>query len=316
MNIGVIGSGFIVDIFCKNSSMYKELNLYAIWGRHEDKIRRFNNFTKYYTDLDSFLNDKKIDVVYIALPNSLHFEYALKALKANKHVMLEKPFCTNIKDAKTLINLAKKKKLFLFETIMTIHSPKYIEMKKYIDKIGSIKMIDINFSQYSRKYEKFLNGIVLPAFDYQLARGALMDLGVYSIHFVCGLLGKPKNVVYYPNIKRKIDTSGVLIMDYGPFKATLISSKDTRANSYALIQGDKGCLRLNSTTSRCSSFDYIQNDGTIKSFVGEDSEFVGWKYLYGDIIKILKKKDYKTCYKLLNNTLIVQKVLEDARKYY
>ena len=92
MNIGILGSGFIVDVFCKNSKMYKDINTYAIWGRHEEKIKKFTNFKKYYTNIDEFFNDKNIDVVYVALPNSLHFEYAHKALKTGKHVLLEKPF--------------------------------------------------------------------------------------------------------------------------------------------------------------------------------------------------------------------------------
>ena len=312
MNIGIIGSGFIVDVFCKNAKSKKDFNLYAIWGRHEEKIKKFDCFEKYYIDINEFYDDKKIDVVYIALPNALHYEYALNALKAGKHVLLEKPFCVTTKQAKTLIEYAKKHNLFLYETIMTLHSPNYLKIKKYIDSIGDIKMIDINFSQYSRRYDKFKSGTTLPAFDYKLAGGALMDLGVYSIHFVCGLFGKPKSVCYQPNIIKKVDTSGVLVMDYGTFKANLVSAKDCSSPAYALIQGDKGYIRLNSTTSRCSSFDVIYNDGNKKSFASKEGEFVGWHNLYNDFIKIYKKKDYKTCYKLLKNTMVVQKVLEDS----
>lgn len=314
MNIGVLGSGFIVDVFCKNAKDYKDLNPYAIWGRHKEKIEKFIDFKKYYTDVDEFLKDPNIDVVYVALPNSLHFEYAYKALKAHKHVLLEKPFCLSVKEARTLITYAKKHNLFLFETIMTLHSPNYIKLKTFVNKLGDIKIVDINFSQYSRRYDRFLKGETLPVFNYKLAGGALMDLGVYSIHFVCGLFGLPKKLMYYPNIVKNVDTSGVLVMDYGTFKANLVQAKDSGAPSYALVQGDKGYIKVNSTTSRCSSFDLVLNGEDTKSFEGEDSEFVGWRHLYEDIIKLYKKKDFKTCYKLLDSTLMVQKVLDDARK--
>lgn len=313
MNVGIIGSGFIVDVFCKNCKMFKELKPYAIWGRHKEKIESFSGFKRYYTDINDFLDDKNIDVVYIALPNSLHFEYALKALKAKKHVLLEKPFCTSIKEAKTLINYAKKNHLLLYEAIMTLHAPNYLKAKSYINKLGNIKMIDINFSQFSRKYNKFLEGDIKPAFDYKLAGGALMDLGVYSIHFVCGLFGKPRDVIYYPNIVNYVDTSGVLVLDYKTFKASLIFSKDSSSPSHATIQGDKGYIQFNTTTSRCSSFNLVTNDGKRKEFNGEDGEFVGWKTLYKDFINIYKNKDYDTCYKLLNNTIMVQQVLDKAR---
>ena len=315
MNIGILGSGFIVDVFVKNSKMYKEFNLYAIWGRHEEKIRQYEGFKLYTTDINEFLNDSNIDVVYIALPNALHYEYAYKALKAGKHVLLEKPFCTSVRQAKTLINYAKKHNLIIYETAMTPHSPNYQKAKKYINEIGEIKMIDINFSQYSRRYEKFKNGIILPAFDYKLAGGSLLDLGVYSIHFVVGMFGLPKHTMYFPNISRNVDTSGVLVLDYGKFKANMVSSKDTEAPAYALVQGDKGYIRCNSTTSRCASFDIIMNDGKTISFETENNEFSGWKTLYSDFIKLYKRKDLKTFYNLLDETLMVQKVLDDARKF-
>ena len=313
MNIGIIGSGFIVDVFVKNAKMYSDFNLYAIWGRHEEKIKKFEGFKLYTTDINEFLNDSNIDVVYVALPNSLHFEFAYKALKAKKHVMLEKPFCQNYSQAKKLIDYAKKNKLLLYETAMTPHSPNYIKAKKYIEDIGDIKMIDINFSQYSRRYQKFKEGIVLPAFDYKLAGGALMDLGVYSIHFVIGMFGKPSKVIYHPNILKNVDTSGVLILDYKTFKASLTNAKDCGVPSYVLVQGDKGYIRCNSTPSRCASFDVVMNDGKTISFSTENNEFAGWKTMYGDFLKIYKKKDFKKCYELLSETLLVQKVLDEAR---
>lgn len=315
MNLGILGSGFIVDVFVKNSKMYKDFKLYAIWGRHEEKIKQHEGFKLYTTDINEFLNDKNIDVVYVALPNSLHYEYAYKALKAGKHVLLEKPFCTSAYQARTLINYAKKHNLIIYETAMTPHSPNYQKAKKYIKDIGEIKMIDINFSQYSRRYEKFKNGIILPAFNYKLAGGALMDLGVYSIHYVIGMFGLPKRTMYFPNILKNVDTSGTLILDYGSFKANIVTSKDTKAPAYALIQGDKGYIRCNTTTSRCSSFDVVMNDGKTISFEGGNDEFVGWKTLYGDFLKLYKRKDLKAFYNLLDETLMVQKVLDDARKF-
>lgn len=313
MNIGIVGSGSIVEVFVRNSKKYKDLKLYAIWGRHLEKIQRFEDFKTYYTDIDEFLADKNIDVVYVALPNSLHFEYAYKALKAGKHVLLEKPFCTNYKQAKTLVDYAKAHKLFLYESIMTLHAPNFEKIRKNIDKLGEIKMIDVNFCQYSRRYDKFKQGIVLPAFDYNLAGGALMDLGVYNIYLIVGIFGLPKKVEYYPNMIRKVDTSGVLVLDYGKFKATMVNAKDCQSPSYALIQGDKGYIRLNSTTSRMSDFDVVDNLGNKKNYPGLTGEYAGWDTLYSNFIKIYKKKDLDKCYEYLNYSLLIQKVLDKAR---
>jgi len=313
MNIGIIGSGFIVAVFVKNSKLLKDFKLYGIWGRHLEKIKAFEGFKLYTTDIDELVNDPNIDVVYVAIPNALHYEYALKALKAKKHVMLEKPFCNNYSQTKKLVDYAKKNKLFLYETAMTIHSPNYQKAKKYVKNLGEIKMVEVNFSQYSRRYERFKNGIMTPAFDKKLAGGSLMDLGIYSIHFVTNIFGMPNKVYYHPNMIKGVDTSGVAVLDYKSFKATLIHAKDCGAKSYAVIQGDKGYIRCNSTPSRCASFDVVSNDGKTITISSEDNEFAGWKTMYGDFVKMYKKKDYETCYKLLNQTLLAQKVLDEAR---
>lgn len=313
MNVGVIGSGLIVNVFVENSKKVKDFNLYGIWGRHMEKLKQHEGFKVYTTDINKLLSDPNVDVVYVALPNSLHYEYAYKALKAGKHVMVEKPFCQNYKQAKRLVDYAKKHKLFLFETIMTLHSPDYQKAMKYIDKLGEIKMIDINFSQYSRRYQKFTEGIVLPAFDYKLAGGALMDLGVYNIHYVVDAFGLPRNVEYFANIKKKVDTSGVVVLDYGKFKASMISAKDCKTDCYALIQGDKGYIRCNTTTSRCGCFDIVLNDGKTFKIEANNDEFGGWFTMYNQFIKMYKNSDYELCYKYLEYTLAVQKVLDKAR---
>lgn len=313
MNIGVIGSGFIVNVFVQGMAKYKNIHLKAIWGRHLEKIQSFSCFEKYYTDLNDFLNDDSFDVVYLALPNSLHYEYGVKVLKAKKHLMMEKPFTTSVKDSKHLINLAKKNKLLLFETIMTKYEPLFKKNKELLNKIGDIKYVEVNFTQYSRTYEKFKNGLVLPKFDYKLAGGVLMDLGVYSIHYVYGMFGMPKKINYFPNIIKNIDTSGVLILDYGKFKAVLSASKDSYGNSRATIQGEEGFIQLNGTPSRCSDFDLIVN-GKKKNYTQADqSEFCGWKYMYEYFFKLYKEKNYEACYRELEDTLNVQKILDVAR---
>lgn len=314
MNIGVIGSGFIVDVFVKGMAAYKHVNLYAIWGRHEEKIKKFTCFNKYYTNIDDFLNDENIDVVYVAIPNGLHFDYAYKALKANKHVLLEKPFCKNYKQAKKLVDYAKSHNLLLFETIMTKYTPAYLKLQESIKDLGEIKMINCSFCQYSRRYDKFKNGEILPAFDYKLAGGALMDLGVYTIHFVTDIFGMPKDIKYYPNIINKVDTSGTLILDYKTFKATLIFAKDCKSPSYCQIQGDKGYIRVNSTASRVADYELVLNDGNTNEFKQEDnSEFSAWKSLYDEFMNLYESNDLITSYKHLEDTLRVQKVLDKAR---
>ena len=314
INIGIVGSGFIVPVFIESSKKIRDYHLRAIWGRHEAKLLNFKDEFDYYTtDLEEILSDEKIDVIYIALPNALHYEYAMKALKHGKHVILEKPFTVFYKDAKKLIDYAKKNDLFIFEAITTQHNPNYHKAKKLVKQLGEIKIVMCNFSQYSRRYDRFKQGEILPVFNRKLAGGALLDLNVYNVHYVTGIFGLPKDVQYFANIERGVDTSGVLILDYGTFKATLLAAKDCKSECYGLIEGDAGYLRNNTTCSRCADFTLKMNDGREQHFEQkEKDEFSSWSHELKEFARMYKNRDYIKAEEYNRQTLIVAKVLDKA----
>lgn len=314
MNVGVLGSGFIVNEFIEATQQLGGFHLTAIWGRHKDKIESFKGFDYYTTDVDELLNDSSIEVVYVGLPNGIHYEYAMKALKAGKHVICEKPFTSKLKDAEELIQYAKEHNLIIFEAIMTKHDPRYKMMVNEIDKLGDIKIVDANFSQYSRRYDRFKNGEILPVFDPTLAGGALLDLNVYNIHYIVGMFGEPKNVQYYPNIVNGIDTSGVLVMDYGSFKAVAIAAKDCQCDGYVRVQGEKGYLRLDTCSSRSGTYAICLNKQDPVVNEGEDTEFGGWEGEMVEFKKLYETMDLKLAYEYNQTTLSVMRVLDAALK--
>ncbi len=81
-----------------------------------------------------------------------------------------------------------------------IHFPNFKEIKQRLPELGDIKIVELNVSKYSRRYDDFKNGVILPAFDPKKGGGSLMDMGVHNIHFIVGLFGKPEHVEYYPNL--------------------------------------------------------------------------------------------------------------------
>ncbi len=85
--------------------------------------------------------------------------------------------------------------------------------------------------------------------------GALMDINIYNIHFVVGLLGKPKSVRYFANVEQGIDTSGMLFLDYEQTKVVCIGAKDSTATIRSTIQGTKGSIIVNGPTNMLASYD-------------------------------------------------------------
>ena len=315
INVGIIGSGFIVPHFIDAVKAVKGYHITAISGRNDKAITALKE--KYDIDYctvnnDDVYNDPKIDAIYVALPNGLHYETGKKALLADKHVIMEKPFTVTYDQAKELIDLAKKRKKIIFDAVTLLHKPNYAKVRELLPEVGEIKMVNLNFSQYSSRYDRLMKGIILPAFDYKMAGGALMDLGIYNINFVVGLFGSPKNVRYFPNMYKKVDTSGVLVMDYGKFKVNAISAKDCKAPNYFCIQGDKGYLRSEQACSVLSSFSLTDNSGKVKEFALNEHDELPHFHEYEVLKKIINSKDLKKAQELNKLTLKTIRVLEDS----
>ncbi len=313
INIGIVGSGFIVPVFIEAVNDVGGYHIRGIMARKENVLNDLKekyNIDYYTLDYKELFNDPKIDAIYLGVPNSDHYFYAKEALLAGKHVIVEKPFCHKYKFAQEIVQLAKEKNLIVYEAITNMSLPNYQKIKDLLPKIGDIKLLDLNFSQYSSRYDRFKAGTTLPAFDFEKAGGALMDLGVYNIHFVIGLFGKPNKVHYFANIEKGIDTSGVLIMSYPTFEAVCISAKDCKAPLHVLIQGDKAYIQSTESSSQLDTVIYKPNKEEGETFKLNTKDC--YYYEFEEFKQIFNNNDLKTAQKLNEHTLVVNQVLEEA----
>lgn len=319
MKIGIIGAGTIVPDFLLASSYIKKIEIKGICGVLNDKTKMENlsksfKIPKIYFNYDEMLNDDEIDTIYVAVPNILHYSFSLKALEKGKNVICEKPFVVKENEAIQLKETAIKHGLFLFEAISNLYYPNYLKVKELINKLGKIKIVQINYSQYSRRYEQFKNGVILPVFDPKKAGGALMDLNVYNIHFVTGLFGIPKDIMYYANIEKGIDTSGVLMLEYEGMQCVCIAAKDCKAPLSINIQGDEGYIHSESAANYFVEFEYGDNLGNKEKYTLNSKPFDERLYYeLKEFCNILEDKNYKLMTNRLNHSIEVVGLLEKAR---
>ena len=316
MKLGIVGSGMIVQEFLPSLVKLEGLEIMGMQGtkasigKVEEICIKYGipNFTDDFDELCEF----GIDTVYIAVPNFLHFEFCKKALEKGLNVIVEKPMTTNYRQAKELSDLAKEKKLFLFEAITTLYFENYKKIKGWIEKIGDVKLVQSQYSQYSSRYDAFKRGEILPVFDPQKAGGALMDLGLYNLHYVLGLFGKPENVKYYANLERNIDTSGVLMMEYENFNAMCVCAKDSEGERIGVIQGSEGKIVSEEAPGLVGKVTLKMYDGTMKSF---DDGFSKDRVVpeFKAFIRAVNEKDLEFCYRQLEKSLLVSEVQTKAR---
>ena len=247
IRLATIGSGQIVHSILDGAKLTENICLEAVYSRTEEKGRELANAygaKKVYTDMDAMLQDENVNFVYVASPNNLHYEYSKKALLAGKNVLCEKPFCTRFEQARELFQIADEKGLYLIEMVPTGFLPNYPVLEEAISKIGRVKLVIGNYTQYSARYDKLLAGEVPNVFNPDFAGGCLMDINYYNVYLTLSLFGQPKRCEYYPNILGGVDTSGNMVMAYEGFVATLAGAKDCKGDSFYQIEGEKGFVNV------------------------------------------------------------------------
>jgi predicted dehydrogenase len=155
--------------------------LYAIAGRKTEKCEEFNklfNPEKIFYSYDELLMDGNVEAVYIPLPNALHLEWVLKALKSGKHVLCEKPLGLDEVEVKKMFAVAREEDRVLIEAFAYIQNPLIKKMKEVVDsgEIGELKSMN---STFTFDLTSRLNNI---RWDKDLGGGAMYDLGCYTLH--------------------------------------------------------------------------------------------------------------------------------------
>ena len=315
MKLGILGTGMIVkDVL----TMYHELGVEKtyLFSTKKSKSQALELMKKYhldkvYTDYDELLQSD-VDTIYCALPNHLHYEFSKKALENDKNVIIEKPITANSKELEDLIETANKKNLMIFEAMNLHYTPAFLSLKEDLKKLGDIKIVSFNYSQYSSRYNAFKEGIIQPAFDYTKSGGALMDLNIYNIHLMVALFGKPLKVNYMANIEKNIDTSGIITLDYGSFKAVCIGAKDCKAPIATSIQGDQGCISIQTPANVLKGFKVLYNDQREEEFdlQGDTHRMI---YEFNEFVKMIENKDFDRANEMMEKSLIAMDIATKAR---
>ena len=316
MKLGILGTGMIVKDLL--STVHKlPFSGLAILGTPQTEAETCELATRYniddvYFDYQEMLNSD-VDTIYVALPNHLHFPFASQALQKGKHVIIEKPITTSVEELNTLKNMASEQNLIMLEAMNIHHLPAYLSLQSQLAEIGNIKLVTLNYSQYSSRYDDFMAGIVHPAFDAKKGGGALMDINIYNLHFVAGLFGEPKAVTYFANQQNNIDTSGMMVLDYGDFKCVCIGAKDCKAPTTSLIQGEKGHVQMTLPVNQMTGFEMALNNGDSAQFVFDRREH-RLLYEFQSFIRIIDSLDYSTAASLLEVSTIAARMIESGKK--
>ena len=248
IRFGVIGTNFITDWVIAGAKQDERFELVAVCSRTQERANEFA--AKYdipytFTSLEEMAASPLIDAVYIATPNYLHASQSILCMKHGKHVLCEKPMASNAYEVKQMIAASRQYGVTLMEAMKPTLTPNFRVLREALPKAGVIRRYFASYCQYSSRYDKFKEGIVLNAFKPELSNGAMMDIGVYTVYPMVVLFGRPNKISASGVVlSTGTDGQGAVNFEYEGMNATVLYSKIANSSLPTEIEGEDGNFML------------------------------------------------------------------------
>ncbi len=244
VRFGVVGTNFITDWVIAGAREDSRFELTAVCSRTKERGEEFaakHNIPHIFTSIEEMAASDKVDAIYIATPNCTHAQYSTICMQHGKHVLCEKPLASNAKEAREMVAVAKRHGVTLMEAMKSTLAPAFRSVQENLHRIGTPRRYFASFCQYSSRYDKFKEGIVLNTFRPELSNGALMDIGVYTIYPLVVLFGRPQAIEAQGIILSSgADGQGAANLKYEGMNATILYSKIANSMLPSEIEGENG----------------------------------------------------------------------------
>jgi predicted dehydrogenase len=181
VKVGLVGSQFITTIHAEALKMVPQAEVLAVMSPTAGNARKFaaqHGIPHHFEDLDAMLAMDEIDMVVVGAPNFTHCDITVKAARAGKHVVVEKPLCLNLAEADRMIDACKQARVKLMYAEELCFTPKYVRLKKLLDDgvLGAPVMFKQSEKHDGPHAEHF--------WDVERSGGGVaMDMGCHAIQF-------------------------------------------------------------------------------------------------------------------------------------
>lgn len=312
INMGILGAGNIAGTMAETVNKMMGVKCYAIASRTLEKAEGFgaaHGIKKCYGSYEELLADKKVDLVYVATPHSEHYENVKLCIRHKKPVLCEKAFMANAAQTEAILKLAEEEDVLVTEAMWIRYMPMYRKIREVLDSgiIGDVRMVSANLC-YAIEGKKRL---VEPA----LAGGALLDLGVYPIHFASMILGTEveKTESSCDMLSTGVDRQESITLHYkNGAMAVLTASMSVISDRIGGIYGTKGYAVIENINNFESMAVYNEKHEKI-AFYKAPKQISGYEYEVEACVKALRE-GWKQCPQLPHaETLRIMRLMDGLR---
>ncbi|GAA2504079.1 oxidoreductase [Winogradskya humida] len=274
---GILGTGGIAATFASDLPLVPGAELAAVGSRTQEAADAFatkHGAARAHGSWAALAADPDVDVIYVATPHSSHHAASMVCLEGGKSVLIEKPMTLDLASSAQLVQEARTRELFLMEAMWMRCNPAIRKIRDLITEgaIGDIVTLHADFG---------LQGPFEPTHrlrDPALGGGALLDLGVYPIHFADLMLGAPETVHSWATLtpENVDETTGILLGYASGAAATLTCSIAGESRNAATITGTRGRIEIPPGFFNARTFDLIRG-GEVETF---DLDYEGSGYQF------------------------------------
>lgn len=308
---GILGPGNIARDFAQALNRVNG-EVYAVASRNKERAEKFareNNVKKAYGSYDEIIKDKDIDVVYIATPHSNHYEYIIKSLNNNKHVLCEKAITVNERELEEALKIARENNLVLEEAMTLFHMPLYEKVIKKINNedLGKVNMVQVSFGSF-KEYDENNR-----FFNLDLAGGALLDIGTYALSFARYFLSSMPDEILSTVKKAKTgvdEESGIILKTKEDEIATISLAFRSKMPKRGIVSCDNGFITIdNFPRANKATINYL--DGAVEVIeCGEEEKALDYEVIFMEE-KINENKESNSIELTYDVTKIMDKVRKD-----
>lgn len=284
---GILGTGFIAGLQTQDL-LENGFTVQAVGSRSLDSSKSFagrHGIPAAHGSYEELVADPDVDVIYIATPHPMHHANALLALNAGKHVLVEKSFTMNAREAQEIVGLAASKGLVALEAMWTRFLPHMVRLREIIGAgtIGEVRKVVASHNQSLPKDPAHrLN-------DPALGGGALLDLGIYPISFAFDILGTPSRIHASASMTATgVDRQTAAVFEYdGGAQALVDCELDAASANRALVIGTDGWIDIEHTWYNPVPFTVHAVDGSVVERFEQPVNSRGMQYQAAELERLV-----------------------------
>jgi predicted dehydrogenase len=311
---GIAGTGRIASDFVDGLRQLPDTEVVAVCSRSGDTARAFatqRNIPHAHSSYEALASDPNVDIVYVATPNSRHRGDSELFLRSGKHVLCEKPFALNSIEAESMVATARHEGRFIMEAIWSRFLPVYVSLGEVLatQPLGHITHVaaDIGFVAPTQKAHR-LN-------DPALGGGALLDLGIYCLHFARFVLGDHDTVVAHGVLNDQgVDVDATYTLGYkSGATATLRSTTQHETPCIATITGERGVIHVESRMHRPPGF-RVQIHGEAERYYRHDELGQGLRHQVPEVHRCIDQGFIESPRLTHSETMSYARTMDEIRR--